>query len=31
MSFCNQLQKEIIQQVIIHCGGDPNKLETFNI
>lgn len=31
MSFCNQLQNEIIQQVIIHCGGDPSKLETFNI
>ena len=30
MSFCNQLQNEIIQQVIIHCGGDPSKLETFN-
>jgi hypothetical protein len=30
MSFCNQLQNEIIQQVVIHCGGDPNKLETFN-
>lgn len=31
MSFCNQLQNEIIQQVIIHCGGDPSKLQTFNI
>ncbi|WP_207621536.1 hypothetical protein, partial [Flavobacterium sp. AJR] len=30
MSFCNQLQNDIIQQVVIHCGGDPTKLETFN-
>ena len=30
ISFCNQLQNEIIQQVVIHCGGDPSKLETFN-
>jgi hypothetical protein len=30
ISFCNQLQNEIIQQVIIHCGGDPSKLQTFN-
>lgn len=29
MSFCNQLQNEIINQVIIHCGGDPSKLDTF--
>lgn len=31
MSFCNQLQNEIIKEVIIHCGGDPSKLQTFNI
>jgi hypothetical protein len=31
ISFCNQLQNEIIQQVIIHCGGDPSKLQTFNM
>jgi hypothetical protein len=24
------LQNDIIQQVVIHCGGDPAKLETFN-
>ena len=27
MSFCNQLQNEIINQIIIYCGGDPSKLE----
>lgn len=26
MSFCNQMQNDIINQMIIHCGGDPNKL-----
>lgn len=31
ISFCNQLQNEIIKEVIIHCGGDPSKLQTFNI
>jgi hypothetical protein len=31
MSFCNQLQNEIIKEVILHCGGDPSKLQTFNI
>lgn len=30
ISFCNQLQNEIIQQIVIHCGGDPSKLKTFN-
>lgn len=29
MSFCNQLQNEIINQIIIHCGGDPSKLNSF--
>jgi uncharacterized LabA/DUF88 family protein len=29
MSFCNQLQNEIINQIIIHCGGDPSKLDAF--
>ncbi len=31
MSFCNQLQNEIINQIIIHCGGDPSKLSSFKI
>ena len=31
ISFCNQLQNEIIKEVIIHCGGDPSKLQTFKI
>lgn len=30
ISFCNELQNEIITQIIIHCGGDPDKLQTFN-
>lgn len=30
ISFCNELQNEIIKQVVIHCGGDPDKLQTFN-
>lgn len=29
IAFCNQLQHEIIQQIIIHCGGDPSKLDTY--
>ena len=29
IAFCNQLQDEIIQQIIIHCGGDPTKLATY--
>lgn len=31
ISFCNQLQNEIINQIIIHCGGDPSKLSSFKI
>lgn len=31
MSFCNQLQNEIINQVIIHCGGDTSKLSSFKV
>ena len=31
MSFCNQLQNEIINQIIIHCGGNPSKLSTFKV
>lgn len=31
MSFCHQLQNEIINQIIIHCGGDPSKLSSFKI
>jgi hypothetical protein len=31
MSFCNQLQNEIINQIIIHCGGDPSKLSSFKV
>ena len=31
MSFCNQLQNEIINQIIIHYGGDPSKLSSFKI
>jgi len=31
ISFCNQLQNEIINQIIIHCGGDPSKLCSFKI
>ena len=29
IAFCNQLQDEILQQIIIHCGGDPSKLDTY--
>lgn len=31
MSFCNQLQNEIINQIVIHCGGDPSKLSSFKV
>lgn len=31
MSFCNQLQNEIINQIIIHCGGNPSKLSSFKV
>ena len=31
MSFCNQLQNEIINEIIIHCGGDPSKLSSFKV
>jgi IS4 transposase len=31
ISFCNQLQNEIINHIIIHCGGDPSKLSSFKI
>lgn len=31
MSFCNQLQNEIINQIIIHCGGNPSKLNSFKV
>lgn len=31
ISFCNQLQNDIINQIIIHCGGDPSKLRSFKI
>lgn len=29
ISFCNQLQNDIVKQIVIHCGGDPEKMETF--
>lgn len=31
MSFCNQLQNEIINQIIIYCGGNPDKLNSFKV
>ena len=29
ISFCHELQNEILQQIIIHCGGDLSKMQTF--
>ncbi len=29
LSFKNQLQDEIIRDVVIHCGGDPEKINSF--
>jgi hypothetical protein len=26
MRFCNQLQDEIMRDIIIQCGGNPDKL-----
>lgn len=29
IKFCNELQNEIIKNIVIHCGGDPNKMIAF--
>lgn len=29
ISFCNELQNEIIETIVIYCGGDPNKIADF--
>lgn len=29
MKFCNELRNEILKHIIISCGGNPEKLETF--
>lgn len=29
MKFCNELRNEILKHIIIVCGGNPEKLETF--
>ncbi len=29
IKFCNELQNEIIKNIVVHCGGDPNKMIAF--
>ena len=29
ISFLNSLQKEILENIVLHCGGDPTKLKDF--
>ena len=29
ISFCNELQREIIEMIVLYCGGDPTKIKDF--
>lgn len=29
ISFCRELQNEIIERIVIYCGGDPTKMKSF--
>jgi hypothetical protein len=30
ISFCQELQNEILERIVIHCGGDPSKIIDFS-
>ena len=29
ISFCNALQNEMIENIVVHCGGNPNKISSY--